>query len=36
MGVYFKVTRGKQRIDGKNRYAIYAPLNTSDDSVGGE
>lgn len=24
MGVYFKMKRGNNRINGKNRYAIYA------------
>jgi len=23
MGVYFKITRGKNRMVGKNRYAVY-------------
>jgi len=24
MGVYFKVTRGSHRLNGQNRYAVYA------------
>lgn len=29
MGVYFKIKRGSNRMNGKNRYAIYATEETT-------
>ena len=29
MGVYFKIKRGSNRMNGKNRYALYATEDTT-------